>query len=75
MARRVVVLAEHMYHPAGEELLASQCELRVLSSPTAAAVRDAAREAHALCARYPHRIDEPVLAAAPQLVIATCSGR
>ena len=32
----IVVLAEPMYHPAGEALLRRQCEVEVLHSPTPA---------------------------------------
>lgn len=74
-SRPVVVLAEPMYHPAGEELLRRHCEVRVLHAPAAAAIAAAAAEAHALVARYPHRVDDALLSAAPGLVIVACSGR
>ncbi|MGD9944232.1 MAG: hydroxyacid dehydrogenase [Burkholderiaceae bacterium] len=73
--RARVVLAEPMYHDAGEILLRGRCELTVLHSPSAADIVAAAAGAHALCARYPHRVDERVLAAAPDLVVVACSGR
>lgn len=75
MARPVVVLAEPMYHPAGEELLRRRCDVRVLHSPDAAAIAAAAGPAHALAVRYPCRVDERVLAAAPGMVIVASSGR
>ncbi len=75
MARPIVVLAEPMYHPAGEALLRELCEVRVLRGPIPEMVIEAARDAHALCARYPQRVDEAVLATAPHLIVAACSGR
>jgi D-3-phosphoglycerate dehydrogenase/microcystin synthetase protein McyI len=75
MPRPLVVLAEPMYHPAGEELLRRHCEVLVLHSPTATRFAAAAAAAHAVAARYPHRVDEALLAAAPQVMIVACSGR
>lgn len=75
MTRPRVVLVEPMYHPAGEELLQQHCEVRILRSPTAGEIIDAAATAHALAARYPHRVDEALLSAATRLVIVACSGR
>lgn len=75
MNRPIVVLAEPMYHPAGEELLRRHCDVRVMHSPTAAEVAAAVGPAHAIVARYPQRVDDAVLAAAPGVVIVACSGR
>lgn len=75
MNRPVVVLAEPLYHPAGEELLRRQCDVRVLNAPTPAQIVAAVGNAHAIAARYPRRVDEAVLAAAPRLVIVASSGR
>lgn len=75
MPRPIVVLAEPMYHPAGETLLRRHCEVEVLHAPTPAELRAAAARVHALAARYPQRIDEAVLAAATGLVVVACSGR
>src|SRR5574340_122198 len=75
MPRPIVVLAEPMYHPAGETLLRQQCEVEVLHSPTPAQLGAAATRAHAIAARYPQRVDETVLASARHLVVVACSGR
>ena len=75
MARPHVLLAEPLYHPAGEELLRQHCEVRILHSPTPGEIIEAAATAHALAARYPHRVDEALLSAATRLVIVACSGR
>ena len=75
MPAPVVVLAERLYHPAGEVLLERHAQVRVLESPTPAAIADACADAHALIARYPHRVDAALLDAAPGLVIVACSGR
>ncbi|MBI3372557.1 MAG: hydroxyacid dehydrogenase [Betaproteobacteria bacterium] len=75
MSRPLVLLAEPMYHAAGEELLRAHCEVRVLHSPDAASIAAAAAGAHALIARYPHRVDDALFDAAPGLVIVACSGR
>lgn len=75
MAAPVVVLAERLYHPAGEALLGRHARMRVLESPTPAQVADACADAHALIARYPHRVDAALLDAAPGLVVVACSGR
>ena len=75
MARPKVVLLEPLYHPAGESLLRAHCEVEVLRAPSAAAAIAAAADADALCARYPNRVGEALLAAAPRLVIVASSGR
>lgn len=75
MRAPVVVLAERLYHPAGEALLERHARVRVLESPTPAAIAGACADAHALIARYPHRVDAALLDAAPGLVIVACSGR
>lgn len=75
MPRPLVLLAEPMYHPAGEALLRAHCEVRTLHSPTATQLAAAAAEAHAIAARYPHRVDDALLACAPRLVVVACSGR
>ncbi len=75
MPRPIVVLAEPMYHPAGEALLRRQCEVEVLHSPTPAQLAAAAAQAHAIAARYPQRVDETMLAAARHVVVVACSGR
>jgi phosphoglycerate dehydrogenase-like enzyme len=73
--RPLVVLAQRLYHPAGEALLERHARLRVLESPTPAEVARACADAHALIARYPNRVDAALLDAAPGLVIVACSGR
>jgi D-3-phosphoglycerate dehydrogenase/microcystin synthetase protein McyI len=75
MVRPVVVLAEPMYHPAGEELLRRTCEVRVLRSATRAELERSAAPAHAIAARYPQTVDDALLAAAPHVVIVASSGR
>ena len=57
MSRPLVVLAQRLYHPAGEALLERHVRLRVLESPTPAEVARACADAHALIARYPNRVD------------------
>jgi len=75
MPRPLVVLAEPMYHPAGEEMLRQHCEVQVLHSPTPGMFVAAAATAHALAARYPHRVNDALLAGAPDVVVVACSGR
>jgi len=75
MPRPSVVLAEPMYHPAGEALLRQHCEVEVLHSPTAARLAAAAAAAHAIAARYPHRVDDALLSGAAHVVVVACSGR
>lgn len=73
--RPIVVLAEPLYHPIGEEILREHCELRVLKSPSHDALLDACRDAHAIALRYPHRADEELFNAAPKLSLVAASGR
>ncbi|MFZ4757115.1 MAG: NAD(P)-dependent oxidoreductase [Burkholderiaceae bacterium] len=75
MTLPVVVLAEPLYHPAGEDLLRRHANVRCLVGPTAGQVREACADADALIARYPHRVDAALLDAAPRLVVVACSGR
>jgi D-3-phosphoglycerate dehydrogenase/microcystin synthetase protein McyI len=75
VTRPVVVLAEPMYHPAGEELLRRTCEVRVLHSPARTELEQAVADAHAIAARYPQKVDEALLASAPGVVIVASSGR
>lgn len=75
MSAPIVVLAERLYHPAGEALLERHARVRCLESPTPDEVVRACADAHALIARYPHRVDAALLDAAPGLVIVACSGR
>ncbi len=75
MARPLVILAEPMYHAAGEELLRSSCEVRVLHSPTRAELEQSVAAAHAIAARYPQKVDDTLLALAPNVVIVASSGR
>jgi phosphoglycerate dehydrogenase-like enzyme len=75
VTRPIVVLAEPMYHPAGEELLRRSCEVQVLESPTRAALERAVAGAHAIAARYPQKVDDALLACAPGVVIVASSGR
>ncbi|HMS79142.1 MAG TPA: hydroxyacid dehydrogenase [Burkholderiaceae bacterium] len=75
-ARPRVVLLEPMYHPAGMDALRGPCELVVLEHPVDPATLEAALAgAHALAPRYPHRVDDALLARAPKLVVVACSGR
>ncbi len=74
-ARPVVVLAGSMYHPAGERLLERHATLRRVASPSADAMRAACAGAHAIAARYPHRVDDALLRSADALVVVACSGR
>ena len=75
MTAPVVVLAEPLYHPAGEDLLRRHATVRCLVAPTPAQVHAACADADALIARYPHRVDAALLDAAPRLVVVACSGR
>jgi D-3-phosphoglycerate dehydrogenase/microcystin synthetase protein McyI len=75
MARPLVILAEPMYHAAGEELLRRTCEVRVLHSPTRAELERSVAAAHAIAARYPQKVDDALLAGAPNVVIVASSGR
>lgn len=75
MPRPVVVLAEHLYHPAGEALLQRHATVRCLEGPTRESLAYACGDAHALIARYPHRVDAGLLDRAPGLVVVACSGR
>lgn len=73
--RPVVVLAEPLYHPAGEKLLQDSCEVLTLHGPSRAELVAAIPRAHAIAARYPQRVDDAVLTAAPHVVIVASSGR
>ena len=75
MTRPIVVLAEPMYHPAGEELLRRRCEVRVLHAPARTELERAVADAHAIAARYPQKVDDALLASAPGVVIVASSGR
>lgn len=75
MSRARVLLIEPMYDPAGEALLRAACDVQVLVAPSRDAVLAAARDAHAICTRYPHKVDDALMAAAPDLVIVASSGR
>ena len=75
MTRPIVVLAEPMYHPAGEELLRGRCEVRVLHAPARTELERAVADAHAIAARYPQKVDDALLASAPGVVIVASSGR
>lgn len=70
-----VLLAEPLYHRAGEDLLRRHCDVQVLRSPTGEQIRAALVDAHAVAARYPHRIDDAMLENAGKLVVVACSGR
>ena len=71
----LVVLAERLYHPAGERMLRERVRVQVLESPAPEQVAQACAHAHALIARYPHRVDAALLERAPGLVVVACSGR
>lgn len=75
MTQPTVVLAGSLYHPAGEETLRRHCEVRELPAPSGAELLAAVPPARAIAARYPHRVDAAVFAAAPRLVVVACSGR
>lgn len=75
MARPLVILAEPMYHAAGEELLRQRCEVQVLHSPARAELERSVAAAHAIAARYPQKVDDALLALAPNAVIVASSGR
>ena len=75
MGRPKVLLIEPMYHGAGEELLRASCDLTVLVAPRRDQILGAAPGANAICARYPHMMDETVFALATRLVICASSGR
>lgn len=70
-----ILLVEPLYHSAGEELLRRYADVTVLSKPSRAELIAAARSAHAICPRYPNRIDEDVVTTAMDLVIIATSGR
>lgn len=74
-ARPIVVLAEPLYHPAGEEILRRECEVRVLRKPSPSDLRDACRDAHSVALRYPHRADKALFDVAPDLFLVAASGR
>lgn len=75
MARPRVLLVEPMYHGAGEVMLRESCDVTVLTAPNREEIVAAARDAHAICSRYPHQMDEAVFALARELVICASSGR
>jgi D-3-phosphoglycerate dehydrogenase/microcystin synthetase protein McyI len=64
-----------MYHRAGNELLASQCDVSVLTNFDAESVASAMQGIHAIAVRYPRRCDASVLAHARDVVIVASSGR
>lgn len=64
-----------IYHADAERLLRESVELVALESPTATRIKEALREAHGAIVRYPHRIDESVVADAEHLIVVASSGR
>jgi D-3-phosphoglycerate dehydrogenase/microcystin synthetase protein McyI len=70
-----VLLVEPLYDIGGEELLRRHADVELLRRPNRADVIAAASRANGICARYPNRIDEEVIAGAEDLVIIATSGR
>lgn len=73
--RPIVVLAEPLYHPIGQEILERQCDVRVLRNPSPEVLRETCRDAHAVALRYPHRADDFLFGGARNLVLVAASGR
>jgi len=73
--RPIVVLAEPLYHPIGEEILRRECKVRVLRKPSPPDLRDACRDAHSVALRYPHCADKALYEVAPNLFLVAASGR
>lgn len=70
-----VLLIDHLYHPAGEELLAEHAAVTHLEKPSRDQVIAAARTTHGICGRYPNKIDAEVITAAEDLLVICSSGR
>lgn len=73
--RHHVLLIDPLYHPGGEALLREHAEVELLLRPERPAVLAAARTAHAICGRYPNKVDAEVIAAAEDLLVICSSGR
>ncbi len=73
--RPQVLLIDPLYHSCGEELLRAHADVELLRKPQREAVLAAAARAHGICARYPNQVDEPLIAAAGDLVVIVTSGR
>ncbi len=70
-----VLLTGAMYDPAGEELLRQHSEVRLLSDPTAEAIRQALPGCAAAFVRYGTRLRAEAIAAGRDLLVISTSGR
>jgi phosphoglycerate dehydrogenase-like enzyme len=70
-----VVLVGGIYHAEADRLLRQSADVAGLTSPTVRQIKDALRDAHGAIVRYPHRIDDSVLAEATNLIVVASSGR
>lgn len=73
--RHTALLIDPLYHRGGEDHLRSHAEVELLVRPDRAAVLEAAKRAHGICARYPNKVDAEVIAAAEDLLVICSSGR
>jgi D-3-phosphoglycerate dehydrogenase len=73
--RPKVLLVGSMYHEAGEELLAAQADVRVLSDPDHEAILQAVSTASAVWVRYPARLRGDAIRMGRQLLVISTSGR
>jgi D-3-phosphoglycerate dehydrogenase/microcystin synthetase protein McyI len=71
----LVALVGGIYHAEADKLLRSQADVLALERPEPAEIAAALARAHGAIVRYPHRIDESVLAGAANLVVVASSGR
>lgn len=70
-----VALIGKIYHADAERLLREKADVVALSDPSPKEVAAALAYMHGAIVRYPHRIDEAVLASARELVVVASSGR
>lgn len=70
-----VLLLEHLYDPAGEELLARHADVEVLRDPTSGQIQEAVRGASAVTVRYPVRLRGDAIREAGDLLVISTSGR
>lgn len=73
--RPLVTLVGGIYHADADKLLRTQADVLALERPEPAEIAAALAAAHGAIVRYPHRVDETVLAGAANLVVVASSGR
>jgi len=73
--RPSVLILESMYHPAGEELLASEADLNILRDATDETIATAIGDASAVFVRYPCKLKGDAIRAGKNVLVVSTSGR